>query len=216
MGHNGEPVPCHTKPRVGNPPKPASLLASDEFDARQACRCQWQWHANHQDDWYSLAARKGWLRLFSRATQESDLRKQPGLLLQKFPARSFIVETEMETAHVMQGEESGLVVMGAEYATLAVRQIGPERRVFMRLADRDIILQQHSQPRVRLRLKVSDGGLCQFGFDNAAGNPVWVADVFQARAGTWIGAKVGLYGVRPAGVAGGHADFDYFRFAPSK
>jgi len=38
---------------------------------------------------------------------------------------------------------------------------------------------------------------------------------FQATAGKWVGAKVGLFasaGVGPA--SGGHADFDFFRFTP--
>ena len=211
MGRDGEPVLHHPKPRVGDAQKPLPLQVDDEFDAFQLFP-QWQWHANHREEWHSLAVRKGWLRLFSQADEESDLRKLPSLLLQKFPARAFSVETEMETAHVAEGEESGLVVMGAEHAAIGVRQIGQGRQVFIQLADKDITLQQHSRPRIRLRLKVHDGGLCQFGFDDAAGNPVWVPEMFQARAGTWIGAKVGLYSLRPAGAAGGYVDIDYFRF----
>ncbi|HSY19362.1 MAG TPA: glycoside hydrolase 43 family protein [Candidatus Acidoferrales bacterium] len=213
LGRNGEPVLRHAKPRVAAPNLPSSE-ANDEFET-PALALPWQWHANHREDWYSLGVRKGWLRLYSQPDQESDLRKLPNLLLQKFPARTFIAETEMETAHLAEGEESGLVVMGTEHAVLAVRQVGQGGQIFIRLADRDITVQKHSQPRLRLRVKVADGGRCQFGFDDAAGNPVWVPETFQARAGIWIGAKVGIYSARPAGTAGGHADFNCFRFAPS-
>ena len=82
---------------------------------------QWQWQANHRDDWFSLAARKDWLRLYSQPAENGDLGQVPHLLLQKFPARAFQVETELETFPTAFGEEAGLVVLGAEYAALVVR-----------------------------------------------------------------------------------------------
>uniref|UniRef100_A0AAU6WV92 Beta-xylosidase C-terminal Concanavalin A-like domain-containing protein n=1 Tax=Chryseobacterium endophyticum TaxID=1854762 RepID=A0AAU6WV92_9FLAO len=37
-------------------------------------------------------------------------------------------------------------------------------------------------------------------------------DVFQARPGKWIGAKVGVYSISAAkATRGGYADFDWFR-----
>jgi hypothetical protein len=38
---------------------------------------------------------------------------------------------------------------------------------------------------------------------------------FQARAGRWIGANVGLFAIgEPAATPGTYADFAYFRFQP--
>lgn len=37
---------------------------------------------------------------------------------------------------------------------------------------------------------------------------------FRARQGRWVGAKVGLFAMRPAGApAGAYADFDFFRIS---
>jgi beta-xylosidase len=215
MGRDGEPVLHHAKPRAGGVQKAQAPQTSDEFDSVRLA-LQWQWHANHQEEWYSLAARQGWLRLFPQPAKGSGAGMVPNLLLQKFPARTFMVETEMEPLLRAEGEEAGLVVMGAEHAVLGVRQIGLHRRVFFRRAGQDNVLQVHARPGIRLRLRVEDGGRCQFGFDDDVGHAVWVPEIFQARAGTWIGAKVGLYSTKPGNSAGGYADFDYFRFSPSQ
>ncbi len=68
---------------------------SDEFDS-PALGLAWQWHANHRDEWYSLSARPGWLRLFAQKAEGGDFAKAGNLLMQKFPARAFVAETKLE------------------------------------------------------------------------------------------------------------------------
>src|SRR6185369_5911071 len=120
MGREGEPVLRHAKPCIVGESKIRVPETSDEFDSAKL-GLQWQWHANHHDNWHSLTVRKDWLRLYSQPVPNGDLGKVPHLLLQKFPARAFQAETELETFHAAFGEEAGLVVMGAEYAALVVR-----------------------------------------------------------------------------------------------
>ncbi len=213
MGREGEPVLRHAKPRIGSGSKIKVPATSDEFESEELA-LPWQWHANHEDNWFSLAARKGWLRLYSQAAKNVDLGRVPNLLLQKFPARVFQVETELETFPAASGEEAGLVVMGAEYAALTVRhtRLGPE--IVFKTSAGEHVLQAVAPMRLRFRVAVADGGLCRFGYDDAAGNPVWLPDFFRAHAGVWIGAKVGIFSIRPAGESGGHADFNFFRFLP--
>jgi beta-xylosidase len=213
MGREGEPILRHAKPGIGSASKIRVPATSDEFDATKL-GLQWQWQANHQDNWFTLAARKGWLRLNSQAVTSADLGKTPNLLLQKFPARAFQVETELETFHTAFGEEAGLVVMGAKHAAIVVRHTRLGRQIIFKTSAGEQIVQATAPIRLRFRVKVADGGLCRFGYDDAAGNPVWLPELFQSRAGVWIGAKLGIFSNRPNDEAGGHTDFNFFRFLP--
>ena len=112
------------------------------------------------------------------------------------------------------GEEAGLAITGRTCAALAVRRNGTVNQlVFRENGDNQIVSQSAPDP-LNLRVRVMDGGSCRFAF--LSGNGKWetVPAIFQASAGEWIGAKVGIYSLTPDRAAQGHADFDYFRFAP--
>jgi hypothetical protein len=67
-----------------------------------------------------------------------------------------------------------------------------------------------------LRVTVADGAVCRFWYsaDGARWEPV--GEPFTAREGRWIGARVGVFALAPAGSSdGGSADFNFFRAAPS-
>jgi beta-xylosidase len=208
----GQPVLTHRKPGANLPPAPAVPPTSDEFEATKL-GLQWQWQANHDDDWFSLSARRGWLRLFAQPGRQSDLARSANVLLQKFPARSFRVETELEFSPAVADEESGLVVMGAEYAALAIRRTKQGHQIVFRNNADDQVLAEAPTGLCRLAVNVADGGVCRFAFRDGAGRWHEAPQTFRARAGIWVGAKAGLYSVCPAGKPGGHADFNYFRFS---
>jgi len=210
MGHNGEPVRRHGKPIFIRDQKPFMPQTSDEFDGRHL-GLQWQWHANHRDDWHSLTARPGWLRLFPQPTTVS-LNEQPNLLLQKFPARRFVVETTLEFSPRQRGEEAGLVVMGQSAVSLGLQHDGAKNLIVLRADGRQITISGTNSRMIKLRLDVMAGGQCSFGFSEN-GDWVCLPQVFLARKGVWIGAKVGLYSTKQVVAApGGHVDFECFRF----
>jgi len=164
---------------------------------------QWQWNANHRDEWASLAARPGHLRLLARPLPAGDLAQAPHLLLQKLPARAFAVETVVELAGAAAGVRAGLVVLGKTHAALAVEG----ERVTLLVDNRPVFSEAAPRGPVRLELSMEDGGLCRFAYQ-AAGAPVRrLPTVFQATEGVWVGARVGLFAAGE-----GAADFDYFRF----
>src|SRR5262249_24537358 len=107
-GGKREPVLTGRKPMamslIGPPETPAT---SDEF-AGPELGPQWQWYANHSDDWLSLQARPGYLRLYSVPQHELDFARTPNLLLQKLPARSFVAETVVELGPDMGASKAGL------------------------------------------------------------------------------------------------------------
>lgn len=210
MGRLGEPVLRHAKPCIVPAQNICSPQTSDEFD-RDQLGLQWQWHANHRDDWYSLAAHPGSLRLYPQPRQ-AELKLQPNLLLQKFPARSFSAETVVECHPKQRNEESGLVVMGESSAALGVLHAGTKHRIVLREGDALKCLLETTFNQVKLRVEVQSGGKCSFGFLDK-GDWVTIPQAFQAQKGMWIGAKLGLYSVKgDENQPAGHADFDYFRF----
>jgi len=67
---------------------------------------------------------------------------------------------------------------------------------------------------VRLRVDVADGGLCHFSYALGAAGWNTLPEPFQAQAGVWIGARVGLFAATQQTSAAGHADFKTFQFLP--
>jgi len=211
MGKNDEPVRRHAKPIFVRGQKPFAPQTSDEFDGGRL-GLQWQWNANHRDDWHSLTARPGWLRLFPQPATNS-LNEQPSLLLQKFPARSFIVETELEIIPMQPGEEAGLVVIGESPAMLGIQHDGKMNLIVLNTDKKQKIIAETASNSIKLRMEILDGGRCRFAYGKGGGF-IAIGQEFQARKGAWIGAKIGLYSLKHLkNTAVGHVDFDYFRFA---
>lgn len=212
MGNAGEPVLHHAKPGgIATQMPSAAPATSDEFDAPQL-GLQWQWSANHKAEWYSLTSRPGWLRLFPQPASNL-LNAQTNLLLQKFPARTFQVETELTLEVGQPGDESGVVVAGEKSVKLGLHHDGTNHWLVLRTDKTLEKLQRLSFPSVKLRVQVHAGGKCFFSYADKAGF-VPVPQTFQATKGKWIGAKIGLYSIRQnVDSSTGHTDFDYFRFS---
>jgi beta-xylosidase len=217
----GEPVLTHRVPRVSAPPSSGVPQTSDDFDAPEP-GLQWQWNANPKAAWYSPGARAGWLRLLSQPMPDSarNLWLVPNLLLQKFPAPAFITTTTVDFRGAAAGERAGLVVMGMDYAYLAVRKTaGGLELVQARSTDADQGSPETEAPPVRigsgpvqLRATVGDSARVHFSYSTDGKDFRPIGEPFRAREGKWIGARVGLFALRPAGsAAGGYADFDDFR-----
>jgi beta-xylosidase len=205
----GEPVLRHAKPKLplGRIAVPAT---SDEFSSSQL-GLQWQWYANHRLDWFSLAARDGWLRLPAQdAAKELD--QTPHLLLQKFPAREFVVETLLEFAPQAIGDEAGLVIAGRNSAALVLHKTESGLSVGFRTNLGIEMLAPWRSRNILLRVKVTAEGRCSFSFGTELGRPELSGCDFQAEAGIWIGAKIGIYCSRATPDSTACADFDYFRF----
>lgn len=208
----GQPVMHHRKPGL-----PSGRLAipatNDEFSSSKL-GLQWQWHANHRDDWSSLAARDGWLRLFAPVLSHNDLSRIPNLLLQKFPARHFTAETCLDFTAAATGAEAGIVIAGNSLAALALRMTESGMQLVWREDGHEHVLGEARQNKVKFQVAVHDGGRCDFRMIDDRGVTQTLREGFQAREGKWIGAKIGIYCMAAKkSTAISHADFDYFRFA---
>ncbi len=208
----GEPMPSAANPllKVGGPfLAPAT---SDEFDS-SALGLQWQWQANHEAGWADLAARPGWLRLLARPGHPGRLELTPHLLTQKFPARTFQVDTLIDLPFggpAAPAVLAGLVVVGGgASASLAVQTTAEGRRLVYRLDAEAVLDWPVMDGLLHLRVRVAADGVCTFAYAGPKGIFAELPRVFVAREGGWMGAKVGLF----ANGSAGHSDFDYLRFS---
>ena len=206
-----EPVLQHAKPLAGDHEK-VIPQTSDEFES-PTLGLQWQWHANHNTNWHSLTARKNWLRLFPQFSPSDNLSLLPNLLLQKFPARSFTAETLLEFFPDQTNEETGLIVTGEIFTSVALQKTSSGNRIVMRMNGVQKVIQEDTPDSLKLQVAVQDGGLCTFSYV-AGKKTTAIPEVFAARKGVWIGAKLGLYSLKRLETApSGYVDIKYFRFS---
>ena len=235
----GEPVAEWRKPVVGRASARASSRTgpptSDAFDAPRL-GLQWQWQANPASTWHSLSARPGALRLYAQPMPNgaANLWPAPNLLLQKLPAPAFTASTRVAATAAGAGERAGLIVFGQDYAYVAVRRRADGARELVHAralkapdGTREVEAPAIPLPSVgpvELRVAVREatpgrngevgatgGALCRFAYRVSGGAWTEVGAPFEAREGRWVGAKVGLFAVRPAeSAAGGYADFADF------
>jgi beta-xylosidase len=230
MGDNGKPVLLHQKPDVGKTWPIAIPQTSDEFD-QPKLGLQWQWWANYENNWYSLFARPGFLRLNAVVSDKTTpLFDHPNLLLQKFPAENFTVIASLDLSHLADGERAGLTVAGMLMASLQVQKNSAGLRIIRTTSHSARPHGYHGEPitgpetedaemtvpgkTVFLRLDVSPGARCSFSYSVDNQKFTDLGQPFKAVNDLWIGAKVGLFCNAPAGASSkGFADVDWFRFS---
>ncbi|MCA9260941.1 MAG: glycoside hydrolase 43 family protein [Planctomycetales bacterium] len=198
----GQPIMLGQKPKSATVSEPTAPATSDDF-SQSSLGLQWQWHANPKSDWHSLDARRGWLRLSAAERPDAfqNLWDAPNLLLQKFPAREFRCTCRVDASSLQAGDRAGMVVMGLDYAYLAVERTSDDFRIVRRdclRADRgekETTIGSRPLPsaEVELRIDVRTGALCRFAFRELNGDWQSLGSEFAAKPGRWIGAKIGLF-----------------------
>ena len=219
----GEPVLTHSKP-VSKNELIAAPVSSDEF-ASPALGRQWQWQANPRPEFFSLTAAPGSLRLACLAPPSTtSLYDAPNLLLQKFSAPAFAATTGLDfpgAAHA--GDEAGLIVFGYSYAWVGLRRGANGVRLVQVAnidankpgAEHEVASRATTAGRIFLRVIVAADAKCRFAYSLDGKTFTPFGEVFQATAGRWVGAKVGLFAAgAPNAPASGFADFAFFHVTP--
>jgi beta-xylosidase len=225
---NGEPVLTYKKPNVAKVYPVATPVESDEFNDVTLGR-QWQWQANPKATWSFMNMTSGALRLYSDKIPEDakNYWDVPNILLQKFPADEFTVTTKFTFTpnEKLQSEKAGLIVMGQSYASLALKHSKEGIHLVYTTckdaakgsAEAEKILIKVSEAAIYARVTVRKGAVCKFSYSTDGKRFETVREDFQAEAGRWIGAKVGLFCTRTTQINdSGFADFDWFRFEPAQ
>jgi len=215
----GEPVLVHKKPNVGKTYPVQTPADSDEFSENKI-GLQWQWQANPKPTWAFPA--NGVLRLFS--VQVADSSKNywnvPNLLMQKFPAEEFRATAKLSFKPRLEGEKTGLIIFGADYAYLsAVKKAGGNYFSFSMCTDADkgkpeILIdgEKMKGDDIYIRVEVRKGGEYEFSLSEDGKTYTSFIEKLVAKPGRWVGAKLGLFCTRTAKTNdSGYVDVDWFR-----
>jgi len=221
----GEPVSTWRKPVAGA--KVMTPPESDEFNTITLGK-QWQWQANPVSTWMMTYPAKGVLRLFSARLPDSSRNywEAPNLLLQKFPADSFILTTKCTFTPnaALEGERTGLIIMGTDYASISLVKKGTALQLvyaLCRKADKGSAEEQQLLTTVNnntcwFRVQVGKGAVCQFSYSIDGNQFTDAGAPFTAQPGRWVGAKAGIFCSRNTQVNdSGFADYDWFRITAS-
>jgi beta-xylosidase len=223
----GEPVDKFIKPNVGSQYPIEVPQTSDEFESLKL-GLQWQWESNFKEFWYSLSARKGYLRLYSEElTGNKNLWNIGRLLLQKMPAAKFSTTTKIELNEKVSGK-AGLVAFGQDYAYIALEKNDKgyalsqvictkanqgkkeETMASIPLSKNSIYLKVNVYPENEEAIipKV----LCDFSYSTDGETFQKLGTTFTAKEGQWVGAKIGLFSVRESKMEeAGFVDVDWVR-----
>ena len=217
----GEPVLHFKKPDVGAVYGKTSPQESDEFDQQQL-GLQWQWQANPQQNWSYLY--QGALRMFSQKIADSvkNYWSVPSVLLQKFPAEKFKATTKITFHPNLNNEKIGLIIMGMDYAyiSLTKKQYG----IYVSYTvctnankdnkEQEQIITKLNGNSVFFTVEVKEGAVCNFSYSEDNKNFILIDGSFIAKAGRWIGAKLGYFCSRMDQTNdAGFADIDWFRIS---
>lgn len=230
----GDPVSTYKKPNVGKSYPIETPAESDEFDNGKF-GLQWQWYANYKDT-YGMPLSSGQMRIYAHYLSENFINfwEVPNLFLQKFPAQEFTATTKVTFTAKTDGDRAGIIVMGWNYSYLSLVKKGD--KVLLEQAECMDAEQKNAETiktlaeldfdkiykvgsfnflkNIYLRVRVVNKGKCTFfySFDNV--NYILVGKEFNAKQGKWIGAKVGVFAVKPFNSGNrGWIDVDWFRMS---
>jgi beta-xylosidase len=219
---------AYKKPNVAKTHPIVTPLESDDFSTANL-GLQWQWQANPQPTWLFTDAGKGILKLYTAKTPDEakNLWDVPNLLMQKFPADEFTVTTKVNFKPnlKLEGEKTGLVVMGRSYAQLSIKSkkdgcylmYGVCQAADKGKAENEKEIGKLKNGTIHFRVTVSNGAKCRFSYSEDGITFNQVSDEFQATAGQWIGAKVGLFAIRDTQTNdSGIAEYDWFNIEKLK
>jgi len=217
----GDPARTYKKPNVGKTYPKATPPESDEFNGSEL-GLQWQWHANYQTSWGFPSGNLGFFRLncIPCPVEAKNLWDISNVLLQKFPSEEFTVTTKLTFDARFDKEEVGLIVMGLDYGRLTLKRENGKLNLYAatcKNADKGSAEDLVPGPTlnsnvVYFRVEVKKGAECQFSYSSDGTSFTSLGNVFKAREGKWIGAKVGFYALREGVINdAGSADIDWFR-----
>ncbi|WP_423127715.1 glycoside hydrolase family 43 protein [Gaoshiqia sp. Z1-71] len=217
----GEPVSEFRKPTVASIGKAGIIPASDEFDGHEF-GLQWQWHANPEVNWGYMSGNLGFMRLncIAPETRVNNLWEVPNLFLQKFPSRVFSATAKLRFSAHGEGDKTGLLIMGESYAYIGLEHVDGKLKLRQMTCidshkgteEKEQASVDIGQNEIYLKVEVDKNAICTFSYSENGKMFKKLGNEFEAVAGRWIGAKVGLFalGAKKTNDAG-YADFDWFR-----
>lgn len=185
-GDVGRPVFSHRKPAGQGPVlQPAD---SDRFEGPEL-GLQWQWNANHREDWHRLTQEGLELK---GASFTEDFSLYPRVLSQKINSPRFGARVTLSFQPQQEGQEAGISMMGLESFRLGIRLEEGRLELVYTAGEERLYSCSVEHPEQTLFLEMNPGALCRFGRMEGL-EKVYLGPAFHAKQGRWIGARFGLF-----------------------
>ncbi len=186
----------------------------------------YQWHSNYQEHYGFKTTNGTRVYGYNVSKEFKNMWEVPNLYLKKFDGETFSDTLQLTVTAKVDGDKSGVVVMGRDYCSLSVDFDGKEftlRQAVCKDAEKGKaevvkdICQLKSRPygeggkknyetSLSIIVKCEKGALCRFSYSTDGKKYTPIADTFQAREGKWIGAKYGIFSIAPNGKTKGWID----------
>lgn len=218
----GEPQLRYKKPSGCPKVPPVYLSASDDFSSTHLS-LQWQWLANAQNEFFSLTARKGALRLYSiNPTGENAplLWNCANVLTQKIICPQFIADITLDIRELQNNERAGVLMIGEEYGALAFHKTtsGLKLVYFESQTDENgtksekelhSIAVEHISSEVILRIYLAKDKICRMAYSFSENTTFTELPFsFLPKSHTWTGARIGIFSTALGpSVSNGFCDF---------
>lgn len=210
----GNPVISYQKPSIDFPGQDYEIQTSDDF-SNDVIGLQWQWPANTGASYCSV--KNGKLEIKPYVSTTMTLIDAPNVITQMFPAFSFSAVAKVKLIENKDNIRGGLAVMGRKCFDIGIENADAKQMLSVRFGNESVDSVSIPQSEVYLKLiaqgehplplefkgEVNRGTVkCQFYYslDGEVYSPI--ADSFQAKAGVWIGARLGLYCLVPTATDG--------------
>ncbi|MBR5963826.1 MAG: glycoside hydrolase 43 family protein [Bacteroidaceae bacterium] len=186
--------------------------SSDKFNA-PILQPQWEWNYHPDNSKWSLAERRGFLRLRASVPLEQDnLLKAAGTLTQRiFRTPRNVVTTKISVSHMADGEKAGLCHYSDDFAMAGVLQREGKRYLFFQDKDGLMEWKPVRGRSVWLRSEWSTDGISKFLYstDGITFHPIGRA--YALRWGYYRGDRIGIFNYNNL-KAEGFVDIDYFKY----
>lgn len=214
LGKDGKGVVTFAKPDVGTTHAICVPATTDEFEDSQL-GLQWQWNHNPDPSRWSLKDRRGFLRLY--ASRASDLLSARNTLTQRVQGPESEGVAKLDVAGLKSGDVAGLGVFEKPFAFVAVQQQGDSRKIVMINAGHTIEeIAAADLKTIWLKAHATDQGfLATFSYSLDGQKFTPIGTPLKMGLGlNWTANRFALFNFSTTedGV-GGHADFEFFRFA---
>lgn len=224
--HCGEPCMTYKKPN-DRQTIATYLEASDDFkDATLGL--QWQWLGNHSDDFYSLTAHTGHLRLYALNLSKNAplaLWHSSNVLTQKFVCPHFEAYAQLDFSGLKNHEKAGFGIIGGQYAYLAVSKhkdkysLSYETSVGEGELRKELIFMSveldEDVTEIVLRIRLSEERqvvTAKMAYQDSTGVFIDTGFVFEPSDHTWVGSKLALFAINSEETKEpGYVDIDYIK-----
>ncbi|MCK0470989.1 glycoside hydrolase 43 family protein [Halalkalibacter sp. APA_J-10(15)] len=199
-----------------------SIVKSDEFNYEEnKLSYNWQWNHNPNNQWWTVTARPGYLRLITGHLTES-VEYARNTLTQRTEGPACSGMTLMDSQYMKPGDYAGIVALQFHFGTVGIRiDESGNRYVEMCVkgnTGKQELVESVRYDRDEIYLKMEfdfknsiDISRCYYSDDGLKWTQIGGVVKLQYTLDHFMGCRIGLFNYATREV-GGFADFDYFRY----